>query len=392
MKSLRICAWALAFASCLGAVTGALAAPRYRLQAIAPLEVSGGEAWFGEMTGFNDAGQIAMSWYHAGSDGGQGLFPYLYSRETGYQALMPPSARGEPRIAPVHDLNAGGVAVGQFWPQAYIFRPEGRGESVPLDGSYGVAYSINDRGDVAGLVGFAEAAQPFVRMAGGEVAVLPRSGAAVDINNNGQVLVLAQADGPEMFLHDASTGRSTMLVAGMRVLSPYAFLNDQGDVAMTVHDEIGLRVQMYRDGRFSTLAGSQGDVGNVVYDFNNAGWVLGTSALESQGPGRFESFLHVPNAGSFTLQSLIDPSSTAGWTDLLGFEMNEQGDIAGRGTWGGQVRPFVLNLVAAPVPEPSSAALALAGLALLARIRPRSREPEPRAPAGPGRSSRRHGA
>jgi hypothetical protein len=350
-------------------VSPALAAPRYTLEAIEPLDVSGTDAvdtWFAGMGGFNDAGQIAMSWYHSVPRGDSGYRIHLYTPGIGYESMMPTGAGRTTSETYSRELNALGDAAGYLKSNAYVYRAGGTGYAVPSTGGmYSGATGINDRGDVAGFVEWPTSSyQPFVYTAAGGFQTLPYAGTGVDINNNGQVLVSTGNQATPMWIHDTATGTATSFGEGLGIFSSNTFLNDRGDVAMTTEDETGRYARLYHDGTITTVRGVEGSISDSVEDFNNRGWVLGMSALRIGDDPLIDFFLHVPGEGSFSLASLVDAPSRAGWSELSGFELNERGDIAGVGVFGGKVQPFVLH-IGAPVPEPATALLVLAGLGVV---------------------------
>lgn len=110
-------------------------------------------------------------------------------------------------------------------------------------------------------------------------------------------------------------------------------------------------------------------------DINSQGQVVGRSNVATG----YHAFLWTPATpngaiGSMVdLNSLVEPSSGAGWTLETAQSINDLGQIAGYGTFdpdgrGGAAaveRGFLLT----PVPEPSTNVIILFGAFLLARIR-----------------------
>ena len=174
----------------------------------------------------------------------------------------------------------------------------------------------------------------------------------------------------EMWIHDVRSGTLTPVDIHPGEGVGKAMLNDRLEAAVeTVHGDEH-RALLYRDGRVTEVAGVQGSTANILNDFNNMGWVLGSSVVDAGGRTQYESFLDVPGEGSFALRSLIDPANLAGWSDIGATWLNDRGDIAGAGLHEGTLRLFVLTNAQVPmVPEPATAWLALTGLALLARRR-----------------------
>lgn len=102
--------------------------------------------------------------------------------------------------------------------------------------------------------------------------------------------------------------------------------------------------------------------GEQASDINNDGWVVGRAVQE--GSILFDSvpFLYTPDGGMQDLVALIEPSTLQGWQFLTPQFINDRGDIAGTGLFGGDSRVFVLSSLAAPVREPAMALLSGLGL------------------------------
>ena len=89
----------------------------------------------------------------------------------------------------------------------------------------------------------------------------------------------------------------------------------------------------------------------------------------SPGPGRGLAFLYDGGPSFIDLNTVLEPTSGAGWTLNVALDINNFGQIVGTGSFGGVDHAFLLT----PVPEPSTWALMLGGLALLAGLARRRR-------------------
>lgn len=356
--------WAVALLAVLSGA-GAHAAPRFSLEAVpGPAALPGYSLY--TIDGFNDRGQILTT---SRDDAGFGSLN-LYTPGAGLVSIDP-----GPALRIGYDLNEQGQVAGLYDGVAHVFGVGGTGGPVPgLFGFSSYAYAINDRGMV---VGQRDGAGPYWYTPEQGVTVIPvPGGLAVDVNDRDQVLVAGGAPGQPYWLHDTRTGSTNELDFGVR-LDGRAWLNDVGDMAFQEVGEFGSweRVHLWRDGALTELAGVAGGASDILLDFNDPGWLLGRSYIPGEdGEGTMAGFLNLPGEGTFALDALIDPASRAGWSSLLPFKLNDAGDIAGWGTYGGEQRLFVLNAMATPVPEPASVLLLIAGAAVLAvRVRPGSR-------------------
>ena len=109
-----------------------------------------------------------------------------------------------------------------------------------------------------------------------------------------------------------------------------------------------------------TLGGSQ----STAYGLNEAGDIVGGSWVD--GFGTTHAFLY--SGGSMVdLNTMIDPLS--GWTLVNARDVNNNGQIVGYGSIGGETHAFLLTL--APVPEPATCCVLLFGCGWIVRRRPR---------------------
>lgn len=355
------------------AAAGAHAAPRFELEAVpGPAALPGYQVR--TIDGFNDRGQI-LTTSMPDAFGVDSL--NLYTPGTGLASIDPGPAM---RIG--YDLNERGQVAGVYDLVAHVFGPGAAGGPVPgLFGISSYAYAINDRGMV---VGQRDGAGAYWYTPDAGVQYAPRfADRAIDVNDRDVVLLAADSPGQPYWLHDTANGTTTTLDFGER-LGGRAWLNDTGDVAFQEVGDFGgaTRVHLWRDGVLTGVGGVAGGLSDELLDFNDPGWLLGRSYVAGEdGEGTMAGFLNLPGQGTFALDALIDPASRAGWTTLLPFKLNDAGDIAGWGLYGGEQRLFVLKSVAAPVPEPGTLALLVVGIAAVGAVTCRRRAASNGSPA-----------
>jgi len=101
----------------------------------------------------------------------------------------------------------------------------------------------------------------------------------------------------------------------------------------------------------------------MVWGMNDGGDIVGSYFA---GPDYdHESAFLALGSMLFDLNDLIDPAS--GWTLDGAYDINNLGQIVGKGHFAGQPRAFRLD----PIPEPSNMLL-ITGAGLLCRFRPRT--------------------
>ncbi|WP_088279165.1 hypothetical protein [Ideonella sp. A 288] len=126
-------------------------------------------------------------------------------------------------------------------------------------------------------------------------------------------------------------------------------LNDLGQVVGTSHPPFGSRPVLWNNDPAHTavaLPPLPGDNAGQAFAINNLGQVLGTSNLTVPGTwdgATPERLVIWRDGGVFTLQSLLDPVSGAGWTVVAAAAINNVGQIAATATFNGQTRPVLLT-------------------------------------------------
>lgn len=202
---------------------------------------------------------------------------------------------------------------------------------------YVALYGINDRGDMVGSAGDFSSSYAFV-VRGGTVetifdASLGSSFSAWAISNTGVVVVTAATDSdPVGSSYLWEKGKLTLLGVGLfpRGISPD-----------------GRYVAGRRDGGsafvYDTVASAYLPIDGYefLYDINNSGVVVGNRRADVPGSGHINMVgttvnLHTGEARDYK-QHVDDP----GWTVLRG--INDQGNMVGRFTSGGQVLGFYMS-------------------------------------------------
>jgi probable HAF family extracellular repeat protein len=130
-------------------------------------------------------------------------------------------------------------------------------------------------------------------------------------------------------------------------------MNDFGQVVGESHTPVGLpRAVVWNNDAAHTLSELPplaGDNYAIAGSINNSGQVLGVSFYEPPGVTAFNE--GVPayrvvlwrDGGVFELQTLVDPATGAGWTNIMPNAINSLGQMAGSGVFNGQTRAILLT-------------------------------------------------
>jgi hypothetical protein len=134
-------------------------------------------------------------------------------------------------------------------------------------------------------------------------------------------------------------------------------INDAGWVSGWYWSIWGYRALVWApDGTVSDIAGSPSE-NSYAQSINNAGQVVGFVDPHAQGVRRY-AFLAGPNRSFTNLNDALPAGS--GWQLTEAFDINNRGEIVGRGVHDGQARAFLLTTVPAPTPRAAPAALSVA--------------------------------
>jgi probable HAF family extracellular repeat protein len=268
--------------------------------------------------GINNSGQVVGGGPNPSGYDGQAV---LWSNGTGY-GLGTLGGSG----SWAHDINDSGEVVG--WARAngeigsghhaFISSQDTNGNwvmsnviGVPMSVN-SMARAINNSGQVAGNISGFSTSEAFVA-SNGSVTYLGTFGGnwsvAYDINNNGQVVGMATLPGSVQ------------------------------------------RAFLYSNGSMINLGTLSGD--SQAHGINDSGQVVGATA------DGLAAFLY-SNGSMQDLNTLAGAAAT-GWQLQSALDINNNGQIVGLGSYGGQTHAYLLT----PVPEPEAYALMLAGLGLI---------------------------
>ena len=217
---------------------------------------------------------------------------------------------------------------------------------------YSEARGVNDAGQVAGTATLgatdrwqAQVARAFLWQSGKMTDLGTLGGpysTAYGLNDTGMVVGKADTDTfgqTHAFLWQ--TGQMTDLgtLGGMNSLA-YR-VSDSGTVAGSSETGAGdtRHAFLWQGGQMRDLGTLPGTSDSVAYDVNAAGDAVGSSAPALDSPGKRAFLWH--DGRLLDLNTLLPPGS--GWTLTEARAVNDKGQIAGVGTFGGHVRAFLLT-------------------------------------------------
>jgi probable HAF family extracellular repeat protein len=222
---------------------------------------------------------------------------------------------------------------------------------------------INDKGQVVGEAGLG-GPRPFLWEMGVMTNLRTLSsglgqGAAYAINNSGQAVGWSDSANSvvrAVMWHNGTTTELGELPGGPEHSTAYG-LNDVGQVVGRSQVEAGMRAFLWEDGTMINLGTLRGTTFYTSASaINNHGVVVGAAY-----PDPFSSVLRGvvwrPGGVAQDLNDLLDVSG-AGWVVEEALDINDQGQIVGRGRYNGVSRAVLLTVI----PEPSTLLLMLSSL------------------------------
>lgn len=324
-----------AFAALIGLSSVGRAEPRYSVRAIeTPQNVDIVDA-----VSLNDRGEVAGT-----------LVRYNRPNEAFFW-----DGSGPARVLPVDyghgtAINNRGEVVGFSNDGAFLWSADGglRILSPPAGYTEFQPFDINDDGTTAGLVYGDSGGITVRRRADGTIDTLPGisfTGWSGDTINGGGAIVGTIRDAPRQ------VGAGVWEPGGAFRLLPSGStanaINDRGEVAGTWFDgKTGGTAFFRADGTLARIPDMPGaEVSSQTpYGINNAGVVVG---YLNRSDHSNDAFLWTEADGTLDLQDLLDGSG-ADWELEFALDVNETGQIIGRGIYDGRLQGFLLT----PVPEP----------------------------------------
>ncbi len=339
MKLHGISTWAV---WCLLALAPAKASTLYSVTAVGPTLA---------VTGINNAGQV-VGFTSTGS--------FLYDGT--YHSIANP-AGGTFRAEGINDQ---GQVVGQVnLPSASYAIGLYSGGTVQLLGlgSNTAGYAINNAGEIAGELVYAYRGMTYVNGVITPIGVLPGDGESIarGINQAGDVLVYSAGSAGHPAIYSGGVLSAVAGSAGLDV-QPES-LNNLGQVVgsfSTTNPALPSEAILFSNGQaipLGALSGS-GTQESLADSINDFGVIAGgtTSGIQARATAYY------PGAGLVDLNSVL--INGTGWSLQYAEQVNNEGQIAGIGTYNGIQSAFVLDPIATP--EPMSFGFAAFGLAAIA--------------------------
>ncbi len=342
-----------AFAALLLTPAGAMAAPMYTITDLGGLPVySGGPLFPVTPVAINDLGQVV-----GGSVAGSFLWQNGVITNLGDLPGLPDGIPGHPGAVTARDINNSGQVVGKYsnsvgtlqgftWQNGILTDLGDPGGHSDIG-----AYSVNDRGQVAGRIyaGISPRAFLWDSVNGITNLGLPPGGFtgsfAHDINDNGQVVGMGTGPLPynRAFLWEDGVATNLGALSGeFYIQSSAAATNNNGQVVGWSGVTNARHAFLQQNTTMTDLGYLPGwGDDSEAFDINDSGQVVGRSGTNQTG---HQAFFWNSTDGLQNLNDLlVDP---AGWNLTKATAINKSGQVVGNGVHGGGVRGFILNPVA----------------------------------------------
>ncbi|HSM58366.1 MAG TPA: clostripain-related cysteine peptidase [Candidatus Sulfomarinibacteraceae bacterium] len=295
--------------------------------------------------GINELGQVV---------GNSGVHAFLWLPDPAYGLPAGMNELGTlgGNVSAAYDINDQGQVAGWanttggdrrafLWlPQPDYDLPAGMNDLGHLGGSTSQAYAINNEGHVAGASSLANGDTHAFRWMNSVMTDLGTLGGSFSLahglNDQGQIVGEALVENDDAYHPFLWHGGSMIALPTLGGGEDSAALdiNDAGDVVGYSEDPVDQPILWSPTMiELDTLAGGSG----LVRAINNSGQMVGSSsdADHQQHAVLWE------NDTITSLNDLIDPDS--GWHLQIAHDINDAGQIVGRGIYDGQVRGFLLT-------------------------------------------------
>jgi len=261
-------------------------------------------------------------------------YPFLYTPESGMLEIETIGGLKGWAL----DINDSTEVVGYFEAEenkAFLWTEDGGMQELPNGDGYSAAIAINNLGQIVGE----SDDHPVLWTEEGEKLNLGTlAGAALDINNHGQILIHSQDD--QAYVWTEEHGMVPLETLGGEG-STARRINDRGEIVGWSQIESGEYHAFFLTEEngivdLGTLGGPQ----SIALSINNVNQVVGHSDIT---PADEHAFIWETTTGMQDVNDLIPPDS--GWVLLAAYDINDAGQIVGEGKINGQTRAFLLTPV-----------------------------------------------
>ncbi|HET6445050.1 MAG TPA: HAF repeat-containing protein [candidate division Zixibacteria bacterium] len=226
-----------------------------------------------------------------------------------------------------------------------------------LGGNYSVAWGVNSSGQIVGMSRDIDGIdRAFIWQNGFMTNLGTMEGGtfsfALDINESGRAVGYGNIAGPQPFL--GFVWQNGIMTPLEGLTSAHAINNLDQIVGFSKIAEEETHAFMWEDGSLTDLGIIQGSLTSVAHDINDLTQVVGYLVMDD----RSAHAMLWKNGVMSDLNDLIPANS--GWILEEAYAINNRGQIAGHGSFGGEIHPFLLT----PVPEPGVLLIAVSLLVL----------------------------